>query len=457
MKFKNNELEIPQDEPFKNDALKDREEAAKVLTEFIKVVETPFVISLNAGWGQGKTTFLKMWKQHLINNDYKVMYFSAWESDYSDNVLTVILTELGHYIKENESELQKVGGIFKELVLSGGKLLIKAGPDYLKKILPDTGKEMVDKYSESFCEYLFEKITGEENNKNVLIQFKKKLEEFAKHLAVCNDNKKPFVIIVDELDRCRPNYAIEFLEKIKHLFDVKNILFVVGIDKKEVENFIPAVYGNINCNEYLQRFFDMEFNLPSKSSYEYVGTLLKRFNINFIDFGVQEETSDCCDLLRDLFKMYGLTLREQNLCVACLAFALSQVKDTKILNGLILSFLIVLKVKEPVLYLNFIKNEASVDDLMENLRHHDKENLVDNENRYYRLELMLAICENSLCNLDVVKERYQTKIKTETDVKLKDRWEFILRGMNIGTMRLGENNVSLSKILQKIELFYSFF
>ena len=155
--------------------------------------------------------------------------------------------------------------------------------------------------------------------------------------------------------------------------------------------------------------------------------------------------------------MYGLTLREQNLCVACLAFALSQVKDTKILNGLILSFLIILKVKEPVLYLNFIKNEASVDDLMENLRHHDKENLVDNENRYYRLELMLAICENSLCNLDVVKERYQTKIKTETDVKLKDRWEFILRGMNIGTMRLGENNVSLSKILQKIELFYSFF
>ena len=455
MRFKNIELDIPKDEPFKNDALKDREKAGKVLTEFIEAVETPFVISLNAGWGQGKTTFLKMWGQHLINNDYKVMYFSAWESDYSDDVLTVILTELGHYINKNKSELQKVEDVFKDLVLSGGKLLIKAGPDYLKKILPDTGKEIVDKYSESFCEYFFEKITGDGNNKNALIEFKEKLEEFAKHLADCNDNKKPFVIIVDELDRCRPSYAIEFLEKIKHLFDVKNILFVVGIDKKEVEKFIPAVYGDINCNEYLQRFFDIEFNLPANFNDNYLASLFERFDINLNEVIRNDEAFNCKTMLSDLFKMYDLTLREQNLCVSCLAFALKQVNESKYLYSIILSFLIVLKVKEPELYLNFIKDDSDVDDLMENFRHHDKENLVDNENRYYRLELMLAVCK--LCNLDAVKEHYQTKFKTETDVKLKDRWEFILRGMNFGNVEFRQNNVSLPKILQKIELFYNFF
>lgn len=451
MKFKNNELEIPQENPFKNDALKDREEAGNVLTKFIEVVETPFVISLNAEWGQGKTTFLKMWKQHLINNDYKVMYFSAWESDYSDDVLTIILTELGHYIKENESELQKVEGIFqdfKDLVLSGGNLLTKTGSYCLKKILPDTGKEIVDKYSESF----FEKITGDENYKNVLVKFKNKLEEFAKHLAVCNDNKKPFVIIVDELDRCRPNYAIEFLEKIKHLFDVKNILFVVGIDKKEVENFIPVVYGNINCNEYLQRFFDIEFNLPANFNEGYLDTLFKRFDINLNEIIRNDEAFNCKTVLADLFKMYNLTLREQNLCVSCLAFALKQAKN-KYIYSIVLSFFIVLKIKKPELYLNFIKDKAGVDDLMNDFRLHDKENLVDDQNRYYRLELMLAVCKTNGIDFESVISSYKNKINTNPEKK--DRYNFVLD--QLGKLRFSENCINLAYVLKEIELFYSFF
>ena len=451
MRFKNNELEIPKDEPFKNDALKDREEAGKVLTEFIEAVETPFVIPLNAGWGQGKTTFLKMWKQHLMNNDYKVMYFSAWESDYSDDVLTVILTELGHYISKNKSELQKVESAlsdFKDLVLFGGKLLIKTGPDYLKKVLPDTGKEI----TESICDSFFEKITGDENYKNVLVKFKNKLEEFAEHLAICNDNKKPFVIIVDELDRCRPSYAIEFLEKIKHLFDVKNIIFVVGIDKKEVEKFIPAVYGDINCNEYLQRFFDIEFNLPANFNDSYLDTLFKRFDINLNEVIRKDEAFNCKTVLSDLFKMYNLTLREQNLCISCLAFALKQVMN-KYIYSIVLSFLIVLKIKKPELYLNFIKDKAGVDDLMNDFRLHDKDNLVDNQNRYYRLEVMLAVCKTNGIDFGTVISNYKSKINTNPEKK--DRYEFVLD--QLGKLRFSESCINLAYVLQKIELFYNFF
>lgn len=455
MRFKNIELDIPKDEPFKNDALKDREKAGKVLTEFIEAVETPFVISLNAEWGQGKTTFLKMWEQHLINNDYKVMYFSAWESDYSDDVLTVILTELGHYIRENESVLKKVEGLFKDLVLSGGKLLIKAGPDYLKKILPDTGKEIVEKYSESFCEYFFEKITGDGNNKNSLIEFKEKLKEFAKHLADCNDNKKPFVVIVDELDRCRPSYAIEFLEKIKHLFDVKNILFVVGIDKKEVEKFIPAVYGDINCNEYLQRFFDIEFNLPANFNDNYLASLFERFDINLEELIRRDEAFNCRKVLADLFKMYDLTLREQNLCVSCLAFAINQVNEDKYIYSIILSFLIVLKIKKPELYLKFIKDKVSVIDLMNDFKLHDKENLIDLDNQYYKLEVMLAKCKNDKSILDPIRETYKSKITTEPEYI--DRWNYILKELDDNNIRFGSINVRLDQVLKKIELFYNFF
>ena len=387
-----------------------------------------------------------MWEQHLINNDYKVMYFSAWESDYSDNVLTVILTELGHYIKENESELQKVEGIFKELVLSGGKLLTKTGSYCLKKILPDTGKEIVDN-----SESLLKKITGDENVKNVLIQFKEKLEEFAEHLAICNDNKKPFVIIVDELDRCRPSYAIEFLEKIKHLFDVKNIIFVVGIDKKEVEKFIPAVYGDINCNEYLQRFFDIEFNLPANFNDGYLDTLFKRFDINLNEVIRNDEAFNCRKVLADLFKMYDLTLREQNLCVSCLAFALNQVNEDKYLYSIILSFLIVLKIKKPELYMNFIEDKANVFDLMNDFRLHDKEKLIKLDPQYYQLEIMLAVCKRN--NLNFIKETYETKKNTEPEDI--DRWDGILKELIPGNIRF--NFIKLDNILHKMELFYNFF
>ena len=75
----------------------------------------------------------------------------------------------------------------------------------------------------------------------------------------------PLVFIIDELDRCRPTFAIELLERVKHIFDVPNIVFVFGINRDELTKSLVSVYGEIEAGEYLRRFFDMEFILPERS------------------------------------------------------------------------------------------------------------------------------------------------------------------------------------------------
>lgn len=67
------------------------------------------------------------------------------------------------------------------------------------------------------------------------------------------------MFFIDELDRCRPTFAIELLERIKHLFDIQNIVFVLSIDKEQLEASTAAAYGSaINAPEYLRRFIDLE-------------------------------------------------------------------------------------------------------------------------------------------------------------------------------------------------------
>lgn len=115
-----------------------------------------------------------------------------------------------------------------------------------------------------------------ENKRNKLITFKKELSDFIEE-AVPN---KPLVFIVDELDRCRPDYAVEILERIKHFFSIKGIVFVLSIYKAQLCNAIRGHYGSdlIDAEEYLRRFIDVEYLLPEpdvesycKYLYEYFG------------------------------------------------------------------------------------------------------------------------------------------------------------------------------------------
>ena len=103
-----------------------------------------------------------------------------------------------------------------------------------------------------------------------LQSFRTTLQDTANTLAQ-NNNGLPLVIVIDELDRCRPSYAVDLLEVAKHLFSVDHIVFVLAVNRSELAHSVCALYGNsFDGPDYLKRFFDLDFRLPNPSRREFI-------------------------------------------------------------------------------------------------------------------------------------------------------------------------------------------
>jgi predicted KAP-like P-loop ATPase len=106
MKLKAPEIEIPPTDPFKNDLLS-RKITAEQLTEILKSFDEPLVLCINSPWGNGKTTFIKMWREYLKQDGFKTLYFNAWENDYSEDALVSLIGELSASMGELKLTGQK--------------------------------------------------------------------------------------------------------------------------------------------------------------------------------------------------------------------------------------------------------------------------------------------------------------------------------------------------------------
>ncbi|WP_239365837.1 KAP family P-loop NTPase fold protein [Snodgrassella communis] len=371
------QVEIDAADPFKNDVL-NRKANVEILTQFITSYEQSIVLCIDAGWGQGKTTFIKMWQQYLKNQDIPTIYFNAWESDYTDDALIALIGEIGLSIQELVGEdktiAEKILGHLYKLAVNFTKaaapamanLGIKAASGGL--ISADEISTAFGNLSESLVK---EQITKYEESRKTLGSFKEALSKLARCYAD-GDTHKPLVFFIDELDRCRPNFAIEVLEKAKHLFNVDNIVFVLATDKTQLGHSIRAVYGQgLDVNGYLRRFIDFDYLLPKpQKNQEFFKRLIYKYNIvNFIkDFDYFFECY--CFLLNK----YNLTLREQESFFNTLNLILrvdyqTSLKENNSNHGrnihahyFFIFFLIILKIKFIELY-KIIINSEDVGDL----------------------------------------------------------------------------------------------
>lgn len=129
---------------------------------------------------------------------------------------------------------------------------------------------------------------------------------------LANDPKKfkniPVVIAIDELDRCRPLYAIELLEAAKHLFSVNNIVFVLATNRSELGHSIKAVYGEkFDSQEYLKRFIDVDFRLPDADRKEYISTMMSSKTRSVLHANYNSKIA--LDLIFNLFGSHEISLR----------------------------------------------------------------------------------------------------------------------------------------------------
>ncbi len=347
------EPEVNEDDPWHDDELKRKEIAAR-LTDIVRGQEAPFVISIDGRWGTGKTFLLRRWAQDLRNQDtpWEAIYFNAWEDDFNDDPLLAIIGQLSEYF--DEGPLREIArGVAGAL----GHVLVKrvtgASPDDLT---PDS---LLNDYREGL------------QTKNAV---KDRLEELGK--KVRDDTGQPLVFIIDELDRCRPTFAIELLERVKHIFDVPNIVFVFGINRGELVKSLESVYGEIDAGTYLRRFFDMEFTLPEADPTSFCQHLLAKYRL--ADFLTQvdqrrsspyyvPELSGIAETLPVVLGCLGLSLRDMDHCVRLLALAARDSLLNERLYAGVFMLLAATKIDEPELYQRFVRGDARGADLINNL------------------------------------------------------------------------------------------
>ena len=251
------EIEIPEQDPFKNDLL-GRQEPAEVLTQVLRSIEGPCVLAVDAQWGAGKTTFLNMLAQHLRNREFPVVEFNAWATDYTDDPFVALSEELTDGLRRHTTgpvpdEIDKVRKAAKEVLRRAVPGAIRLATAGLLNIDPLMEKEA----GQVLASYAQKRLSDYLDTKTSLQTFRTSLEELANELAETNHGL-PLVVVIDELDRCRPSYAVELLETAKHLFAVDRVAFVLAVNRSErvrlffVEDFSPYSWALLPANASLQ-------------------------------------------------------------------------------------------------------------------------------------------------------------------------------------------------------------
>ncbi len=217
-----------------------------------------FIMGISGAWGTGKTTFVKMFENLLQGkgilqksqkveefiNDNKfekdeVVYFNSWLHDFYEDPM----------IPFSRILIEKVCGNNIDAYEEASKHFT----DYLKKLRQSPL---------SLFAYEGKEETSEDDD---LLPTDKMIKQLKSSLQQCMHKKsqKKVVIIVDELDRCKPTFAIQLLETVKHLFNVKGLVFIFSLDIGELKHCVKKVYGDdFEAIGYLERFFDYNSILP---------------------------------------------------------------------------------------------------------------------------------------------------------------------------------------------------
>jgi hypothetical protein len=268
-------------------------EFAERLEKFIAVeqnfVQGSLVLALSSRFGFGKTTFLNMWKNKLDCSENLdkplVISLNAWESDYYGDPLFAIISSLVDSLRNGSDsaktlvEAAKAVGWFTTAI--GGQIAKKitgidaiAAGDFAEKKTPSKASEILpaDAFSIFQC------------RKQAMIHLQQSIKDFV------SDSGGRVLFLVDELDRCRPDYAISYLETIKHIFDVSGAVFILAADRQQLENSAKTAFGpDLDFEEYYRKFIHREVTLPpiSESGYR---NLANTYSKHYL---IREGLRDC--------------------------------------------------------------------------------------------------------------------------------------------------------------------
>ena len=260
-------IKIPPGDIFKYDRL-GLKPAIQGRTDAL-LARSPQAIAIDGRWGTGKSTFLALWAAYLRSQDVKVVQFNAWKSFEADpfNALTNnILNQVKIPDADREAPHQHLLDFMRENAHFFAK-----GIKLFSILQPEAEIE-----SQAITQGLETAAIAAKSKPNKKTDPKiDSPDAFASALtrAAKTWSDRPVVVMVDELDRCSPEYAVEFLQLLEHVFHTKRVVFVVAINRNELQHLIKSFYGQgFNAEGYLERFFDDILGLPTSRRSEYIKT-----------------------------------------------------------------------------------------------------------------------------------------------------------------------------------------
>ena len=241
-----------------------REKLAKDYTTFLNKLQGNHVIALDAPWGSGKSKFIDFMCSKFDENKDVYVKYNAWENDYTNEPLISLMSDIfrgfenKQYIGVDEmkglvSKISNIGLKSLSAITKGATRIVlgEGGSEDATEAIKEIGRIFVDDNVDS----LFKTI---DESKKSRTEFKIQLDKYTKQILEEKTKTKLFIII-DELDRCKPTFAIELLESIKHLFDIEEIVFFIAVDRTQLAESIKSIYGQgFDSDTYLHNLSLME-------------------------------------------------------------------------------------------------------------------------------------------------------------------------------------------------------
>lgn len=273
--------------------------------------------AINGGWGVGKSFVLDMFEEQAqkygqegtVLDQYVIFRYNCWEYDYYEEPLIAIVASiLEQYEKKILFLQEEEKAILKETLINIGKELLSiirtgvkvaCGVD-IKPVITGTAEIMEAAQSRIEENHAYDSLFA---FKTVLRKLQDTFESLSKHQTI--------VVIVDELDRCLPEYTIKVLERLHHLFyGISNIQVILSIDRSQLEHVVKQIYGqHTNCRKYLDKFIDFELKLPIGSLNDSVDSRFEEYFSRFDCIRAHTHPSDVTEFQKIITESIDMRTR----------------------------------------------------------------------------------------------------------------------------------------------------
>ena len=360
-------LAIGPDDGFDNTDLFGYKEFGERLANVVEAFDSAAVFVLDGPWGSGKTTFTQQWAGLLRRRGHAVARFDAFAHDYQDDAFVALAGEVfAHSQREKTEGLEKFKAPFLKAAAAVTKpstaarvVLNLVAPGVLS---PAVISKLVESIESAQTSQLEKRIEKAHEGARAVEEFRKRLSDLAGEFVTAPPTAetqppegatRKLVFVVDELDRCRPTFALSLLERLKHLFSVDEICFVLVAHLPELARMVEKEYGVTSGQRYLEKFYNLRVTLPVirerhlSRHVRYVDHLFRKMDVRMDEPRILELVTEG---LHALARAYELALRtlEQvvgNVALVCLATNQRYFRNPPLIAGLC-----VMRIVAPDLY-----------------------------------------------------------------------------------------------------------